>query len=728
VVTAVSLAGAARALAQQGGADVIRRGRTHGGARPPAGFYRFVATHPGAFEFKHGWLARARQVRLNRQALRAAGAWRQLNQRMALSAPSASATAVSGTLRYPTFLPLFSNTSAADSTVMDPPAVAAEFWGTAPAPPYSITTYYQEISGGLLTVTGTVIPPIRVSRSDTAYAGGVGCYGLCGTAGVPDLIEELLDSSDATVDFAQYADSTTGYVPAIVILDPQIGGECNQVAPASTSIWAHRFSLTGWGYPAYQTRDSLNGKPVYVDDYIIQGGEGGGQGSSFPGCTWGALAPIGTVTHETGHLFGLPDLYDVSDQTEGIGRWDLMSEGNEQTPWRPSHMSAWSLATMGWITETPLTTTQTDTAPPIETGRVAYLVPLASAPTEFFLLENRQPLGSDSMMYGPGLMIYHLDTLLMAQRGFSNGNYVNAVVPHALAVEEAAGDTGLDCTWPAACNDRGDAGDPFPGTGGNTAFGPGTKPAARTDAGAPAGIRIDSIRQLAPSGAMSFRLTVGGITTVAASDTAATVLVDGVRAAVFRDLFADGSSHTIAIDSAQASVNGKVQYVFSSWSDGQARQHTVTGVAAGRAYTAQVYHRYLFRITVLGAGSVTATRTIEPSVGSFVTEGDSVTLTPVPAAGSAFVGWSVDTVTGAQVLALKASHPYSLVATFAGTTDVVHQLLTGRSSLTAGQLLVLDGLGNNNGRFDLGDFVAWLDRNPGVLTAQAAALLARVRR
>ena len=732
----LALGAAPRARAQAGSpgaADIIHRGLIHGGARPPAGFYRFVAAHPHAFEFSHGWLARARAVREHRAALRARGDWQLLRlpagllrggavapSLAAAAGPVAAGTAVGGTLRYPTFLPLFSNTSAADSEVMDPAAVASEFWGTAAAPPYSITTYYQEISDSLLTVTGTVIPPIRVSKTDTFYAGGPGCQGLCGTSGVPALIEELLDSAAATVDFAQYADSSTNYVPAIVILDPQVGGECYELyGPAANSIWAHRFSLSGWGYGPYQTKDSLNGKPVYVDDYIIQGGEGGGQGTAYPGCTPGFLAPIGTVTHETGHLFGLPDLYDVSEATEGIGRWDLMSEGNEQKPWRPSHMSAWSLATLGWITEIPITTAQTDTAPPIETGRVAYLLPLAGAPTEFFLLENRQPLGSDSMMYGPGLMIYHLDTLLMDERGFSNGNYVNAAWPHALAVEEAEGDTGLDCTYPSACNDRGDAGDPFPGTSGNTSFGPATRPAALTNAGAFAGVEVDSIRQLAPFGAMTFHVTFGGMTVVQASDTAATVRVDGVAAHVYRNILADGSAHTIAMDSSQLSADGRTQYLFQSWSDGQPRSHAITGALAGATYTAAVGHRYLVSLSRLGGGAVTASIPIDSVNGTFLTEGVTDTLRAVPGAGETFAGWTADTVAGGALLLLRAARPYRLAATFVGTADVVRELLDGTGALDAGQLTALDYLGNHNLRFDLGDFVAWLDRNAGAVASGA---------
>ena len=718
------------AVVAPGGADIVRRGLAHGGARPPAGFYQLLARRPGAFEFAHGWLAQARRVRDNRQALRARGAWRQLSRAAALGGPSAAATVVSGTLRYPTLLPLFANTGASDSALQDPGAVGAEFWGTTAAPPYSITTYYQEVSGGRLTVTGTVLPPIRVSQSDGFYSGGPNCQGLCGFSGVPNLVAELVQHADSSVNFAQFADPATGIVPAVVVLDPQVGGECFQVyAPSANSIWSHRFSLSGWrafgvGPGPVTTRDSINGHPVVIDDYIIEGGQGGGAGAAHPGCTAGVLASIGTVTHETGHLFGLPDLYDVSGTTEGLGRWDLMSEGNELMPWRPAHMSAWTLATLGWITEVPLTAAQTVTASPVETGDTAYVIALGSAgPTEFYLLENRQPIGSDSMMYGPGLMIYHLDTLLMAQR--IPDNSVNARLPHALAVMEAAGDTGLECVYPSACNDRGDAGDPFPGASGNTGFTPSTTPAARGYGGLAAGVLLDSIRQVAPFGAVAFRLRLPGVTTVAASDTAAAVRVDGVRVNRFSNILDSGTVHTIVIDSVQTAASGTTQYRFGSWSDGGARQHTITVTGANATYTAIVSRRYLMAITVVGGGSINATQPIDPVAGSFLTEGDSVTLTPVPDTGSAFVGWSVDTVTPNRVLAVRMARPYALVATFVASGDVLAHLLTGHSGLSGAQLLVLDGLGNNDGRYDLGDFVAWLDRNPGALPVASSRAAAR---
>jgi len=147
--------------------------------------------------------------------------------------------------------------------------------------------------------------------------------------------------------------------------------------------------------------------------------------------------------------------------------------------------------------------------------------------------------------------------------------------------------------------------------------------------------------------------------------------------------------------------------------------------AAGATYTASVTTQYLVSIIVLGTGSITATRPIDPVTGGFVSRGDSVTLTPVPPAGTVFGGWTGDTVVGAPTLTLHMTRPYALAATFTGVSDVVQQLLTGRSALNAGQLLALDYLGNDNRRFDLGDFVAWLDRNPGVTSAASRREAAR---
>jgi M6 family metalloprotease-like protein len=60
---------------------------------------------------------------------------------------------------------------------------------------------------------------------------------------------------------------------------------------------------------------------------------------------------IGVFAHEFGHVLGLPDLYDTSYQSAGVGEWCLMGGGS----WggngsKPTQLSCWCLARLGWMT------------------------------------------------------------------------------------------------------------------------------------------------------------------------------------------------------------------------------------------------------------------------------------------------------------------------------------------------------------------------------------------
>ena len=53
------------------------------------------------------------------------------------------------------------------------------------------------------------------------------------------------------------------------------------------------------------------------------------------------------------------------------------------------------------------------------------------------------------------------------------------------------------------------------------------------------------------------------------------------------------------------------------------------------------------------------------------------------------------------------------------TADVTAQLLGPTSPLNADQIRYLDFLGNNNGSFDVGDFLAWVKATGAPLSAAA---------
>ncbi len=689
---------------------------------------------PKGFDFSPNgvWRRKAKLVIQARAAAMARADFLSLNRPLSLAGPAPTSLAVTGVLKIPVLLVRFKDTDT--TTLSAPGAYDSVLLGTTPPAgrPYTVYTFYQEISGGLLKVEGVVIGWITLDSANAWYAGPGTCDGLSTCGHVAQLIREAVMYADSTqhLDWGQFdndgpdgqpnSGDDDGEVDLVWLIHPKPGAECR----VDGDIWSHRYYYSGWtGSPLVTSTPAHNGGKIVVDNYTIQSGVGG-----VTGCDPTQIMAPGTIGHETGHGLFLPDLYDTSLETEGIGEWGLMGSGNWSRPFSPSHMEVFSLARLGWVTVRQLTASGSYHLGPIEQGDTTYLVrPTAPNPRgEYFMLENRQALLADTALIakhgGGGLLIWHVDSAQYAQATLPY-NYVNVGSIHGVALEQADGLGNLDCTYPAACDNRGDAGDPYPGDSDRTAFGPRTNPAPRMNSdGSFPGFVIDSIRQVVPNGDVAFRLRFGALSTIRGSDTAVYVRVRGTAYRSYQDLFGDGDTLTVSVDSVQQAMSGRASFLFRSWSDGGARTHVAMGSSAGGTLTALMAAAYLVKDSVAGGGTITASIALAAS-GSMVASGDSVTLTAVPASGQAFVGWTGDTTAGAAVLLLHVARPYAVTANFAATNDVVNQLLTGTSALTAPQLQTLDALGNNNGRFDLGDFVAWLDRNPGALSA---AVVARV--
>lgn len=106
--------------------------------------------------------------------------------------------------------------------------------------------------------------------------------------------------------------------------------------------------------------------------------------------------------------------------------------------------------------------------------------------------------------------------------------------------------------------------------------------------------------------------------------------------------------------------------------------------------------------------------------GYFAQEGVPVTLTATPFQGGTFVRWQGDTNTTNATLVLPMMRPYSLTPVFSANVtvnadDAANSLLgascTTVPCLTTQQLTYLDQTGNNDGVYNLGDFLAYADRN-----------------
>jgi hypothetical protein len=296
--------------------------------------------------------------------------------------------------------------------------------------------------------------------------------------------------------------------------------------------------------------------------------------------------------------------------------------------------------------------------------------PLGSNPRgEYFLLENKQAYGSDTSNMetggrgGPkrgGLLVWHIDSAKVAVWPVSNT--VNSGTIHGVALEEADGMAHL---WKQTRGNRGDDGDPYPGSTGALRFSFDTRPAAlKNHDGSFVGWEIDSVSELAPKGAVRFTLRFGSPTLVYASDTLAQVIVDGARYRKFSQVLVPGSIHTVSIDSVQLAPDSLTRFVFDSWSDGGARTHQIAARVEGDTLIAAVSRWYRLRVAVLGGGEVRSAPALDLAAGGYLPEGSSVTVWATPKPDTVFEGWSGDTSAAKDTLELALKRPYRLTATF----------------------------------------------------------------
>lgn len=702
------------------------------------------------------WRKRTAQVRARRAALLASRNYSALNVPRGLAflqAPGTSAVAVTGDFFVPVVLIDYSDVSSVFTTS----DFTQVLFGAVPpdGQAYTLKTYYEELSGHRITMNGRVFSSVTLDTTAAFYEDG--CNGVtipgvtsCPGRVVPRLgllltgaLDKLSNGAGGDTLWNRFdndgpdglpnSGDDDGFVDFVTFLQPKVGGECRQGA---TGIWAHRWKVSAAsnGSP-YVTRTPrrnaagqvIPGQFLRIDDYTIQSQLGGSTS-----CEPTEIMPVGTVAHETGHAFGLPDLYDTFGSTSGIGEWGLMGSGNFSRPYSPASYDAWSLVELGWATVVPLTTSRTIVTGPRQTSDTVFLAQ-ATNPTEYLLLENRQPVGSDTAQMNPtyakakapGLLLWHVDQARVNARIASN--QVNSGLPHGVALKQADGKNDLG----KAAN-RGDRGDPYPGTSANTRFGLTTTPAALDNAVSYLGFIVDSIEQL-PGQAIRFRFTRREPSVFKTSTPGAFLRVNGLSWPGYTDVVPAGDQVTLSVDPVQSILGDRTIATFLGWSQGgPATQVFTSGAAKPDTLTALFQAQHRLKVTTSGSGLVTADRAGDLTQGFYVPEGVLVTLTATDAPGLVFNGWVGDTVSSAKVLKLPMGRAFDLVASFVGevtvtATEAVSELL-GAGTLSGAQRVYLDALGNRNGVYDLGDYLALIRRSGQAPSAAVLRMMAQDRK
>ncbi|UCF70977.1 MAG: immune inhibitor A [candidate division WOR-3 bacterium] len=145
------------------------------------------------------------------------------------------------------------------------------------------------------------------------------------------------------------------------------------------------YILANAGTDTINSPVSVNSEMARVDQYMV--------------------GAVGTIVHEFGHILNLPDLYDITGWSNGVGAFDLMGTGGwVGSPGAgapegsiPANMGAWTRYDMGWVSPqvvTEPTAALSIRASSIDTtqyglaGQTMIKVPISE--TEFYLIENRQ--------------------------------------------------------------------------------------------------------------------------------------------------------------------------------------------------------------------------------------------------------------------------------------------------------------------------------------------------
>jgi M6 family metalloprotease-like protein len=261
------------------------------------------------------------------------------------------------------------------------------------APSGSVRDHYLEGSYGQFTIDSTVVGWLDLPFPESYYANA--SSGL--TPLTWDLVLHGLQAADPLVDFGDFDADGDGRIDAITLLHSGYGAEWGGFDQYGTwysdRMWSHKWTIPTW----------TSAEGVSVDDYNISPGLWDVVGSD-PG-------RIGVVCHELGHFFGLPDLYDTDGFGEGIGNWCLMATGSwgfDGSQQYPSHMSGWCKLKLGWVSPERLVR-GAHALGQLETEPEVLMLDSGYPPGEYLLLENRQPVGFDSMLPQGGLAVWHVD-------------------------------------------------------------------------------------------------------------------------------------------------------------------------------------------------------------------------------------------------------------------------------------------------------------------------------
>jgi M6 family metalloprotease-like protein len=285
----------------------------------------------------------------------------------------------------------------------------------------SVKDYYKEVSYNKLTVDSVVTAWVLLPQNEAYYGANTGGGGS--DIRPQQMVTDAIAAADAAgFDFSQGDSDADGWVDCLTVIHSGHGEEYG--GNPTNCIWSHQWNMTsvvtadGKSMFRYHTEPALRGSTAST-----------------------SIIRIGVICHEMGHFFGLPDLYDYSNTTLGLGNWCLMAGGswNGSDGKRPSHFSAWPKTMLGFVAPKLISSSASAVSlPRVEDNAEVHMFRDGMSNGEYFLVENRANIGfdNDTAAIFPGILIHHVDSK-------SSNNDLGTWTHPAVKIEEADGNNSL---------------------------------------------------------------------------------------------------------------------------------------------------------------------------------------------------------------------------------------------------------------------------------------------
>ena len=333
----------------------------------------------------------------------------------------------------------------------------------------SLKEYYKQVSYSRYISRGEVHGWYRAPNLSTYYTDkqfGFGKYPNSAEKLVEDIVN--VASTDPNIDWASFDTNNNGYIDNLFVVHS--GAEASWTGDIN-DFWAHLYIIP---------------RPIIIQQQIIQQQQKLSQEktvwvyamtSEYLGKPTDPQI-IGSDVHEHGHQLGLPDLYDYTDQSNGVGAYSLMGAGSWGNKGQtPTHLDAWSKYVLGFTDtiENPTGVVHLADAER-NPNNVKYTT---TDPKEYFLIEVRQKMLYDRYLPSEGLFIWHVNE---NQQDNNNKNC------YLVGLLQADGLKDLENK-----RNHGDFGDPYPGISNNRSFSPYTNPSTTLCNGTAKNILINYI-------------------------------------------------------------------------------------------------------------------------------------------------------------------------------------------------------------------------------------------